>query len=1315
MKSRWKDVSSRSDTSGCDIDDTPRIIPSSSHLFERDLFHQMNAASNEHTSTACSFDRGIRSEEMRKPNPTIRPVSPNMKTTNMLSWRAVVLAITLTPLASIHAQTTSAPPAATPAQDEEVVVLSPFEVTAGKEESYNAATTLAGNRLNTQLRDVGSSVSVYTSQLFKDIAATNNTSLLQYTVGSEVGGIYGNFAGTGDAAALSEPARPSQTTRIRGLAAADNTRDFFLSQIPWDSYNIDRIDLQRGPNAILFGEGSPAGIINAGTKSATFKNSGEVEFRGGSFGSTRESLDINQVIIPKQVAIRLDVLNDDEKYEQKPAFSHDRRVSGSVRFEPAALNKNGFRFIVKGSFESGTIDSNNPRELPPQDQITPFFGTGAAGTSQATYNGWQLWDNQTGRIGSGAARPTAYANDGSMMIPYSSPWIENSYFGNITTNNPVAFFGNGGGAQTAYWVTSASQQYQGNLSLGYVTAPGSWASIAPTSIWAVNSGLPYSGAGIFKNNMVTDPSVFNFYKQLIDGGTKHEMQQFHRMTFNVAETALDDQVGISFDYNKEDYTYTHTALLGGNVALFIDPMAVYNNGTAAAGLTGVPYSDGTPNPNVGRPFVSTTGGSNNSNATVSEDKRVTAFGTRDLRKDLPGWLGRIVGQHTVTGLWADSSQTTDNRNWDSYGYLDPNVYKLQDPHLDPTTVNFTFVEPAMVMYLGPSLRGKSATGANIPVISGTPAIANGLVTYFNDTWNAPASVNPSAPWTNNAYTTDPSKLAPGYTLANTPLPNSFTQVNNPANYVGWTTTPLNITNANSAANRDSLTTSAALNKVDTVSQALVWQGKMLDDSLVATFGWRKDTAKAYGISRNIGDAADLQHIDFSSYEVPSGTNGIISVHSRSESFVAHLMDLPGLKDLTKKLPFELSLTYSDSTNFQPLAGRVDVYGAQVAPPSGKTVDRGIMIETRDGKYSLKVSRYVTSMANITTSAGSFANDFNWWMGGLVNFTNMFDPAIQGGPVWGPMKSGANIEQYMFSDSTTTQSPALAAQQTKALAGVRAFENAVDPRFWKAWGFNSLAYIQSNQTGNPYGVANSIPNGFTITEDGVSKGYEIELNANPIPNWRITFNASKEDAVRSNIGGTALNGLMNQVSTMVNGDGGLMHFWWGTSDVPNDKLVFYTGIGAPGAVGADWANLKLVEGAAAPEIRTWHYNLVTNYDFTHNFLKGFNVGGGVRYQSGDTIGYPPLGDPTDPKSLAFDLAHPYKGPSETNFDAWIGYHRKIFKKVEWTIQLNATNLFKHDYLIPITVQGPIPGQAAGTPAGYRIGPTQVFTLTNRFNF
>ncbi|MEJ1973081.1 MAG: TonB-dependent receptor plug domain-containing protein [Lacunisphaera sp.] len=232
-----------------------------------------------------------------------------MKTHPWLSRRAAVLAALLVPCTYLPAQTTAAP-AAEPAPKDDVLVLSPFEVSADTTEGYAAATTLAGNRLKTDLRDIGSAVTVVTSQFFKDTGATGNTSLLQYLPSAEVGGVNGNFAGTGDAAALSEPDRPSETTRIRGLAVADNTRDFFLTDIPWDSYNIDRIDLQRGPNAILFGQGSPAGIINAGTKGASFKNSGEVELRVGSYGSTRETVDFNQVIIPKQLAIRLDALND---------------------------------------------------------------------------------------------------------------------------------------------------------------------------------------------------------------------------------------------------------------------------------------------------------------------------------------------------------------------------------------------------------------------------------------------------------------------------------------------------------------------------------------------------------------------------------------------------------------------------------------------------------------------------------------------------------------------------------------------------------------------------------------------------------------------------------------------------------------------------------------------------------------------------------------------------------------------------------------------------------------------------------------------
>ncbi|HEY9154392.1 MAG TPA: hypothetical protein VIM69_04635, partial [Opitutaceae bacterium] len=81
----------------------------------------------------------------------------------------------LLPCALMHAQSATSPtkPATTP-DAEETIVLSPFEVTSSNDEGYAAATTLAGNRLNTELRDVGSSITVVTSQFLRDTGATDN-------------------------------------------------------------------------------------------------------------------------------------------------------------------------------------------------------------------------------------------------------------------------------------------------------------------------------------------------------------------------------------------------------------------------------------------------------------------------------------------------------------------------------------------------------------------------------------------------------------------------------------------------------------------------------------------------------------------------------------------------------------------------------------------------------------------------------------------------------------------------------------------------------------------------------------------------------------------------------------------------------------------------------------------------------------------------------------------------------------------------------------------------------------------------------------
>lgn len=1291
--------------------------------FERRLFNQLRSTSNEHTSTAYSLDRGIRSKAMRCPNPTIRPVSPNMKTTHLHSWRAAVLAILLAPCAYSQAQTTSAPPAAPPAPDDELVVLSPFEVKAASDpQSYNAATTLAGNRLNTDLRDVGSSVTVITSQFLRDTGATNNASLLQSIGGAEVSGVYGNFAGSGSSSSNSilaeDDARPNENTRIRGLAAADNTRDFFRTEIPWDSYNTDRLDIQRGPNSILFGQGSPAGIINAGTKGASFHNSGEVEARYGSYGSARVSLDINHVLVPGQVAFRLDALRDDEKYEQKPAYSKDQRLSGAIRIEPEFLKKNGNRTIFKANFESGQIDSNNPRQLPPMDHITPWLTPGSQ-AYQVGLNGLASWVNggtvpasTAANDYTSAARPNA-----NSALPAYNPYFTNGQF--LNDNFPLAVFQQGStqGATGTYRFPYVAQtgtpsgfNFYNPTTIGGF--PGSWVSLNGASNVAVFNQADYSNAGAFKDVAITDPSVFNSYKHLIDGNTKKEWQRFWSGSANLTQTFLDDQVGFSLDYNKEHFEVGQINMFGGSVPLYVDVMKTNNDGTSPATAT--------LNPNYGTPFVVNHNyPTNNSWISDRENKRATAFVTHDFRKDISGLLGQIIGTHTLTGLAAEDEQNTSAMGWQRYGYLggaQALATSIYATTAASQNLNFLSLAPQEVIYLGGSLVGKPLSGVNIPGITGNPTIGSNSISYFSF---APNPANP-----------------PGATSS-------------PANYVGWTSSPLlTVTDSEaSAANRQALATSAGLTRSLTTSQALVWQGKLLDGALVGTYGWRKDINKSWASNANINDANDPNNINFNALKLNSNPDGRVEVQSRSYSIVAHLGDLPGLKGLAKNLPVNVSLSYNVSTNFKPDSSRVNVNGDAIGAPSGKTIDRGILIETRDGKYSLKVNRYKTSIANGSNPNGqSFAQSLIKFVGWTAYYNNVFyyrtnqdggkpegadgNPGIGSGP--GPVgqngtPNGSGGAGYFFQADPVTgvqyHTAAVDALQIASTQAVRAWETQINtdfPNFFKQWNLTSLAATQSGLLGRG-NMQNAAPEtGFAITEDTVSKGWEIELNANPTKNWRITLNATRTDAVRTALGDPALAKFVAETTNMVqNTAGGAQHWFWGTSDVPTLKQTYYISYGdAFAELGTFYSELQAQQGIAVPELAKWRFNLAQNYDFTHGPLNNFNIGGGVRYSSATIIGYPLAGDPKSPPPYLPVVSMPYYGPSELYVDLWVGYHHKLTNKINWNIQLNVENVGKKDSLIPVSLQGPqgpIGGPYTYSPAAYRIAPAQKFTLTTRFEF
>jgi len=1169
--------------------------------------------------------------------------------------------------------TNQASAAGQPQTDEETITLSPFEVSAEATNGYAVATSLAGNRLNTELKDVGSAISVVNEQFMKDIGATDNASLLAYTTATEVGTAKGNFAGTGYGATQNEAGlfvNPNSNTRVRGLSAADNTRDFFASEIPWEGYNIDRVDLQRGPNSILFGLGSPAGIVNNSTKGASFKRGGSAEVRFDRWGSVRTVLNDNEVLLKGELAIRVAAVNNKEQYQQQPAYANDKRAYVAARYEPKFLRINGAHTTLKANFEIGNVQSNRPRMLPPGDFITQWF----TDLNRATYDPFNLQDNNTKIAGNGAIRPT-YA-DGTTN-PYYKYQLGNfgQYFGGV-----LASF-NSDASDAISYRSEEIRTVNGISKTGAVDGAidglpyERMTAIDNYYMQAKNANMPFSQYGLYKNRSLTDASIFDFYNKLLDGPNKHEWQKFQAYNLSAGQTFFNNQLGFELVYDKQSYKNGQTSLMTDwRQGLFIDMMAT--------------RSDGTANPNVGRPFIQDSWQYQNGTYRSDRDAiRFTGYYTLDFTRFGKGWATKLAGKHTFTGLASRDSVSKDSRSFQHYAVDDASYKSLMFAANSINSTKFSANELAVnaVVYLGPSLLTKSsAAGANIPNATAiaTPKTAN--VTVYDSTWKG-AGIDPAASWNNTRWPADNTSYA-------------STQSENPANYVGWKTQSVNIVDAlSSQAMQDYLSTGARLTKDQVSSKAFVWQGQFWGKALIPMFGYRKDRALSWSYQPTVNANTGHVVVDPSSYKLAATPNNIMETNSRSWSFVTHLNEYV----LPKNFPVNISLYYNQSSNFQPAANRVDVYNNPLSAPTGKTRDTGIMISTKDEKYSIKINKFETSQKDASSSSLS-----NWWfVGGLeawgADWANIYQYHL-GGTTMDTANTGSS-GRYTYSPAPGEDQAAADARQAAAIAGWRAHQaNMAKTPYYTAWKLDYAAVVSHSY---------QQPSGTTLTEDQVSKGYELELNATPVSNLRLSLNVAKIEAVRNNIGGTAfaeLVGIINKdLNANAQADGstrgaGDLRIWWGAPGSPTTLTLWNQ------QVGSDWAMKKLQEGTDASELRKYRVNLVANYDFKTGFMKGVNTGVGYRWQSDVVIGYKPVAGKT-PQDISFDLANPYKGPAETAIDLWVGYGHRLTKKLDWRVQLNVRDVGKKNRLIPISTQ------PDGTPAAYRIGAPMSWSITNTVSF
>lgn len=247
---------------------------------------------------------------------------------------------------------------------EEAQNLPEVDVKAAKEKSitngYVTKKSSTSTKTETDLIDTPQSITVYNKQLMRDQAVQNLGDIVRYTPG------VGAAQGEGN----------RETFIFRGISS---TADFFQdgvrddTQYYRDLYNVERVEILKGPNGMIFGRGGAGGLINRVTKEANWNSLREVGLQYGSFDQARGTVDYNQAI-NDVAAFRLNAMYEDGNSYRDGVSLERKAINPTVTIKPSDNTKivAGLEYFKDERIADRGIPSRNGRPVDTNDST--FFG-----------------------------------------------------------------------------------------------------------------------------------------------------------------------------------------------------------------------------------------------------------------------------------------------------------------------------------------------------------------------------------------------------------------------------------------------------------------------------------------------------------------------------------------------------------------------------------------------------------------------------------------------------------------------------------------------------------------------------------------------------------------------------------------------------------------------------------------------------------------------------------------------------------------------------------------------------------------------------
>jgi iron complex outermembrane receptor protein len=204
------------------------------------------------------------------------------------------------------------------------LALSAFTVTSEQDKGYGATYSTGATRINLPLQNIPTTVITLNAGFLQDTGALSTTDAVKFVSGMNANGT--PYAG--------------QVT-VRGFAQGDGigfkdgiADNGIIGGSPLNDFaTVERVEVIKGPNGVLFGSQVPGGAINSLQKQPRPQRRTTVKFTGGSYDLHRAEIDTSGVLGTRQLYYRFVVAAQEGETPQ--GGPNDKQIiSPALTWEP---------------------------------------------------------------------------------------------------------------------------------------------------------------------------------------------------------------------------------------------------------------------------------------------------------------------------------------------------------------------------------------------------------------------------------------------------------------------------------------------------------------------------------------------------------------------------------------------------------------------------------------------------------------------------------------------------------------------------------------------------------------------------------------------------------------------------------------------------------------------------------------------------------------------------------------------------------------------------------------------------------------------